>query len=960
MNRLITCLIISSLISNLYAQEARTKRKIKNQETIQNTEKNKTPVQYIQSKASFTGKVIDANTGEPLIGVTVKIKELNIGTQTDLEGNFIIPDLDIQSPFTVELNYISYQSKELTNLILKPSENKPYIIAMEEVGVNIEEVVITSDIRKESDASAQILQKLNIRLMDVFSGDMILQSSSDLFTNTSVGRMPGVALIEDKFLTIRGLPERYNGILFNGVPLPVMNVERQAFDFNIFFSSFISQVHLIKTATADQTGNLGGGIVRFETASIPSKNEFSISGITGYNTMASLQNQILPMNQNKGLLGFMGSPNSFLSPDGKNVNANFLVTKKKALPNLYLYSSWKKRIELSNKRVLGWIIGLNTSNINTKESLDLNVLSEYSPGLGYSLVADYSNSTIFKRQQLTSSMANLGYQGEKFIISFKNALIFNHLGRTIDMYGDYFYPSTVYTTPYRRMIRRFEQQQLLTSQLQTDYLIFNHDKKELKISNNLFINLAQTINPFYSTLNALKNEQNQWYFSDQVRLGTNALLFMNMQSSQKDRMLGTECYAFFSKKGMKINYNVKGGFYLGYYTKHFQARNIGFLPGDSLRDSPLLKEQIIQNNQFVFNSSLIAPNYFYLTELTDDKDNFRSKILNIAPYLQSEVNLSKKWSFLLGLRLDTYLEHLENTTLAGSVVPFRQRTFINPLPCLALVRHWNDKINLKLGVSQTITRPDAREISYFKFFDRQTLSEWEGNPNLEPTKIFNLDIRFEYFPQGLDMLTITPFFKYLKDPIEQTVSPTTGTGVYFNKYTLSNAGAAISYGIETEFRKRFSYDPDNYLNNLSVYGNITVLNSVVTQENQQLEGIRANRRLQGLSPFLLNPGILFKEPKTGMGCDIFYNRFGRQIVVVGKPGEFNDLVVLPRDRLDIQISKNFKDKFLLRLIFQDIFNQPFYRVQFFENNLNAKFNQARLNTRYIQGRLITFSFTYRI
>lgn len=981
MTKLIICLTILLFCLRVEAQEARSRRKIKKQEP-QNIE-NKTSIQFTNSKSNFTGKVIDANTGEALIGVTVKIKELNIGTQTDLDGNFIIQNLDTNSPFTVEFSYISYQTKELSSLILKPNDNKPYIISMEEQGVNVEEVVITGDIRKESDASAQILQKLNIRLMDVFSGDMILQSSSDLFMATSINRMPGIALIEDKFLTIRGLPERYNGILFNGAPLPVMNVERQSFDFNIFFSSFISQVQLVKSATADQTGNLGGGIVRFETSAIPSKSEFSANFISGYNSMATFQPQSLPVNQKKGILGFMGKPTPYLPTDfpdfnefksiaanpnnpqlaeyGKKVNADFLISQKNATPNLYFYTHWKKRIELSDKKVLGWTIGLNTSNINAKETLDLNVLSEYSPGLGYSLVADYSNSNIFKRQQITSMIANLGYQGEKFIFNFKNALLFNHVARNIDMYGEYFYQSTVFTTPYHRLIRRFEQQQLYTTQLQTDYLILNKDKKEFKISGNIFFNSAQTENPFYSTINALKNESNNnWYFSDQVTLGTNALLFMNMQSSQKDRMMGSEWYAFYSSKGEKIKWSLKGGFYLGYYTKNFAARNIGFLPGDSLIGNPILREQTIQNEQFTFNPSLIAPNYFYLAELTSDKDNFRSKITNIAPYIQSEVNLSKSWSFLLGIRLDTYLEYLENTTLAGSIVPFRERTFINPLPSASLVRHLNNKMNLKLGLSQTVIRPDAREVSYFKFFDRQTLSEWEGNPELLPTQIYNVDLRFEYFPQGIDMITVTPFFKFLKDPIEQTVSPTTGTGVYFNKYTLSNAGTAISYGVETEFRKKFSYEPENYWSNLSVYGNITLLHSVVTQENEQLAGIRANRRLQGLSPLLLNPGVLFKEPKTGIGIDVFYNRFGRQIVVVGKPGEFNDLVVLPRDRMDIQISKNFKEKFLIRFIIQDVFNQPFYRVQFYENNINAKFNQARLNTRYMQGRLFTFSLTYKI
>jgi hypothetical protein len=985
---LLTKLIVFVLTIGLNlskAQEARSKRKIKKQEqnksnnTSNNTSAN---LSFVKSKSSLTGKVIDANTGEPLIGVTVKIKELNVGTQTDLEGNFIIPNLDTNSPFTVEFHYISYQTKELTNLILKPSDNKPIIVSMEEQGVNVEEVVITEDVRKESDASAQLLQKLNIRLMDVFSGDMILQSSTDLFMATSINRMPGIALIEDKFLTIRGLPERYNGILFNGFPLPVMNVERQTFDFNNLFSSFISQVQLVKSSTADQFGNLGGGIVRFETPGMPSKNEFVANIISGYNFMASFQKQILPLNQNKGLLGFMSSPEPFLPKNfpefnefqpiasnpnnpqlaeyGKTVQADFLTTQKNALPNLYFYSHWKKRIELGPNKFLGWTLGLNTSNINTKETLDLNVLAEYSPGLGYSLVADYSNSSIYKRQQISSFIANLAFQSEKFILNFKNTALFNYIGRNIDMYGNY-YDLNNLLTPYRRMINRFEKQMLYSSQIQTEYLLNKKEKKELKISGNLFFNYANSNNPFYYTINTLQNESNnQWYFSDQVILGANALLFMNMQSSQQDRMLGAEWFALYTDKGEKIKWNLKGGFYFGFYTKNFNARNIGFLPGDSLKNSPVIKEQIIDNQQFIFNQNIIAPNYFYLTELTDDKDNFRSKVLNIAPYIQSEINISKLWSFLIGVRLDTYSEYLENTTLAGSVVPFREKLFINPLPSLSLARHLSDKMNLKLGISQTIIRSDTRELSYFKFFDRQTLSEWEGNPELKPTQIFNTDLRFEYFPQGIDMLTITPFFKYLKDPIEQTVSPTSGSGVYFNKYTLSNAGAAISYGIEIEFRKRFSYEPENYFSNLSIYGNLTLLNSVVTKENEQLQGIRANRRLQGLSPLLSNLGILFKEPKTGIGFDVFYNRFGRQIVVVGKPGQFNDLVVLPRDRMDIQISKNFKDKILLRFIIQDVFNQPFYRVQFYENNIHAKFKDARLNTRYMQGRLFTLSLNYKI
>lgn len=956
----------------LYAQDARTKRKLKkNPEQTQNS-----PITYANVKLNFFGKVLDQQTGEPLIGVTLKVKELNIGTQTDLDGNFTISNLDSNSPYTVEVNYISYQSKELSNLVLKPGENKPYLIMLEEVGVNVEEVVIKGDIRKESDAAAQNLQKLNIKLIDVFSADMILQSSSDLFMASAINRMPGIALIEDKFLTVRGLPERYNGILFNGFPLPVMNVERQTFDFNHFFSPFIAQTQLIKTASPDQTGNLGGGIVRFETQAIPSQNLFNISLISAYNSFASFKTSYLPQSQTQGLLGFFPkySPlydeNNFppinsplLQQNANQFQGDFMTRSITASPNLYLQTQFKRRIQLGEKNVLGVVTGLNLNNIYQKEQLQLNVLSDYSEPLGYNLVADFSNSEIWKNLQIVSAMANAGFQSERLNIQFKNTFLTTHQARISDMLGDYFYQTTLFTTPYRRLIRRTENQLLLASQLQTEWLALKKDKHELKLSFSIFNHYAKTFNPFYATINFEKNnENNSWYLSDNVDIGSqNTLLFMNMQSLQKDNMMGTEVFAqFYNNANASIRWNAKLGIYTQIANKSFNARQLGFLPLGL--DTTQLKELSLQNMQFAFPQDKIQNNSIELLETTDDKDNFTSQFLNFAPYFLSEVFLNKKWSFMLGARFDMQKESIQNKNIAGSVVSIRDTLLINPLPSIALVRHLNDKTNLKLGLSKTIIRADARELSVFSFFDRQTLSQWQGNPQLLPTKIYNIDLRGEYFPQGTDMITTTLFFKYLDDPIEQTVLPQGGTGdVFYNLYTLNNAEAAISYGMETEFRKRLSYEPTNYLSNLSIYGNITVLQSRVIKEYALLGSeSRTNRRLQGLSPLLINTGILFKEPKTKIGLELFYNRFGRQIVVVGKPGVFNDLVVLPRDRIDFQISKTFKDKITLRFIAQDLLNQYFYRVQFKNNNINDKFVNARLNTQFRQGRLFTFSITYQL
>ncbi len=119
------------------------------------------------------------------------------------------------------------------------------------------------------------------------------------------------------------------------------------------------------------------------------------------------------------------------------------------------------------------------------------------------------------------------------------------------------------------------------------------------------------------------------------------------------------------------------------------------------------------------------------------------------------------------------------------------------------------------------------------------------------------------------------------------------------------------------------------------------------------------RPLQGQSPYVINTGVLYQEPRTRINFDIFYNRYGRQIVIVGVPGAFNNLYVLPRHRLDFQVSKTFKEKLMLKVAIQDILAQPFYKVQFQTNEKTGRLKDATLATRTQVGRLLTLSLQYR-
>jgi len=83
----------------------------------------------INAQTSVSGSVTEAETGEPLIGVNIVVKDQVVGTITNIDGNF---DLSIQQspPFTLRISMIGFVTQEIditesevSGLALQLSEN---------------------------------------------------------------------------------------------------------------------------------------------------------------------------------------------------------------------------------------------------------------------------------------------------------------------------------------------------------------------------------------------------------------------------------------------------------------------------------------------------------------------------------------------------------------------------------------------------------------------------------------------------------------------------------------------------------------------------------------------------------------------------------------------------------------------------------------------------------------------
>jgi hypothetical protein len=94
-----------------------------------------------QTLLTFRGKVVDAETGNPLVFASVAVKETNVATITNIDGEFIIKIAETQTSRNLEVTYLGYKNKvvPLTDLRVEGYKN---VISMTSAPIPIREIIV--------------------------------------------------------------------------------------------------------------------------------------------------------------------------------------------------------------------------------------------------------------------------------------------------------------------------------------------------------------------------------------------------------------------------------------------------------------------------------------------------------------------------------------------------------------------------------------------------------------------------------------------------------------------------------------------------------------------------------------------------------------------------------------------------------------------------------------------------
>ena len=234
---------------------------------------------YPQNVYKVAGKVLN-NKNEPLPGVSITIEGSKAGTSTDVEGRFLLTTS--LSAVTLHFSTIGYGEKTLANL----SAGRPddVIVIMEEAGKKLEEVKVTaSGTRRESVNALIAYQKNTSTVSQVISAEAI-RRSPDRNTGEVLRRVPGTSIQEGKYVIIRGLSDRYNQAMLNGVLLGSTEPDRKTFAFDIFPSSMIDNIIINKAFLPELPGEWAGGLIQVNTKDVPSSNFLNVQVGSGFNS----------------------------------------------------------------------------------------------------------------------------------------------------------------------------------------------------------------------------------------------------------------------------------------------------------------------------------------------------------------------------------------------------------------------------------------------------------------------------------------------------------------------------------------------------------------------------------------------------------------------------------------------------------------------------------------------------
>ena len=866
---------------------------------------------------TIAGTVNDGQLNDILPFANILVQGTTKGTTSDFDGKYT---LDVEpGTYVIEFSFVGYTTQQISEVVVK--EGKTTVLDVTLSGASLDEVVITTTARKNTEQSVLNLQRKSVQLLDGLSLESIKKSGASNVAS-AVRNVPGVSVQGGKYVYVRGLGDRYTKTILNGVDVPGLDPDRNTLQLDIFPSSLLENIIVVKSSTADQPADFTGGVVDIVTKDIPNGKQSSASIGLGYNPDFHFNSNYIT-NESSGT-DFLGFDDGLRSnPFNENQEFNFPTTT----PNTAEFLAGRLNPTLAAAR----------ENSGADMSLSFTTGNSYDVGdnkLGFLASVSYKNETTyyddyvdgqrFRKDtdsrifELNTDRTQQGERGENNVL--------------ISALGGLSYKTD--RSKYRFNVLHIQNGESGASLLTQTNRIDNSNtiKKDVLIYTergltNLFFSGKHTnedaswttewkLSPTFSNVDDkdfrttpfLINEDSGDFIISPSESGDASRFFRELDEINVASKLDlTRKHQLFEKDA-----KLKFGGAFTYKQRDFAT--IRFSTPFRNFDSTILNgDPNAILGQYAYSAT--DDSGFFVRQDSNENDSFDSNINIAALYASEEFRPYSWFTAIVGLRAEKFDLIYTGQDQNGNI--FDEEKILDKFdlfPSANLIFDMNEEGAQKLRASfaRTTARPSFKEASLAQIFNPIENELFIGNINLQPTYINNFDLRYEIYGEeekkfGLgDFLALSGFYKKFKDPIELTFfAEATG------QVTPRNLGDAEVYGVELELRKSLDIIG---LDNFSLNLNTSIIESNETYNEDELilrqallkdgEDLGDGRVLQGQSPFLLNAGIAYESKESGWKSGLFYNVQGKTLEIVAA-GEIADVYTLPFNDLKFNLSKSF-------------------------------------------------------
>lgn len=875
-------------------------------------------INIAQQKGSINGKIIDKTTNEELIGASILIIGSTTGTTTDLDGTYSLKGL-VAGTYQLRVSYISYQTAVINNVNVKAGQNTILNIQLDPSTTELNEVVVSAEAIKASEASVLNIQRNSLNIVDGQSAELISKNNSSDGADV-LKRMTGVTISDGKYAFIRGVGDRYNNTMLNGSNLPSTDPEKRTFAYDLFPASLMENVLTSKTFIADKPADFTGGLVEINTIEFPSKFLFDINLSSAYNSNTTFKSFNSYNGGKQDILGIDDGTRELPSSiSDLRVNKTNFTTEQLQQIGVSFKSNWQTkslyaplnsgfRINLGNQMSfenshLGYIASISYSNSAENKGLEQASYTFEGPRFNY-------NGSVNSINVSWGGLFNISYkQGKDHKISLKNVINNSSDDETTVYEGIYYGTQQTRKSTALRFVTRSLQSHQLIGEHHFDYL------RSLRVDWN--VNFAKS--------NRDEPDARRYIYARGSEEYDQPYRFL------LDQSISTRYFGSLDDKsfGGNLNFKIKPftdaflptfkfGLMLDKKERIFDARIFGFrnIPGGNFLQEDNILQQSIDK---IFTPVNINPQFIEVIEVTQPTDSYNSNQTITAGYGMFDFQPFSGVKIIAELRYENAKQNLFSKSRTGEPIQVRSN-YDDLFPSLNLTFEAADNINFRLAYSRTTARPEFREIAPFTYFDFVQNELVIGNTKLKRSLITNYDARLEYYPAPKELLAISAYYKEFADPIEQILL---SSSAFEPLRSYENAKSANNVGIEFEARKSFDFISST-LSNFSFIGNLSIIDSKIKLEDNGFQ--EAERALQGQADFILNAGLYYDALEGDFSASIIYNKVGQKISKVGF-GNLGDVIEVPRDQIDISISKKLFEVISIKLAVKDLLSQDYKFIQ---------------------------------